>query len=669
MKVLKEKVLNVLLAFVMVITCVFTGWGGFLTAIGVNADASTLEAEFTNNGLFTVTSYTGVVPFEYVDGSTEGLPAGFTGAVLKCTDGGAAYINVNFSAAQIKAAFVESIIVRVYSPDYTADDEFRVNNAAGSAGGAGAHNMSTWCDIALNPTYFKDANGYLAVADIGLRDKGTISPYFYFDSITIKYKETVDVSFSGVHSVWNHYFFSDTYCTIVEFTGGIAVGNLEADYSDLVEKMTLNDQPVDATNVSFICRAWLDGQGDSIVMRWVTSPEAGSILKISAGAMFTNGSADANLYEVAEDMYMQFNGSTWAAYTPPAEPEVIPVTFSNINAMWNNYWYENTYCTFFHFNGGISGNGALDGDYSDLLSKMTVNGQPVDTNNVSFICPNWVGASGGIIMRWKTVPATGTKIVIASGASFTIGGSDVNIYETTSELTFIFNGETWAEPVKVNYTIIKCSDPYVDETLTTTVNPDGTITYTLPAYEADGKVLLGFVENRMVNETLVQTFLPVGEYTTDATGLVFTALWGGFTTMDGASIRIASAETSGIRWTTDIDAEGFNNIAYWTQGKYQFGTELSAEGFGENFDIVADTWRVENSQYTGVLIDISSKYYTTEFTARGYVDITYSNGETTRIYATANDTTRSIKGVAERAIASGDYSGTELAILQQIAGV
>ena len=45
------------------------------------------------------------------------------------------------------------------------------------------------------------------------------------------------------------------------------------------------------------------------------------------------------------------------------------------------------------------------------------------------------------------------------------------------------------------------------------------------------------------------------------------------------------------------------------------------------------------------------KYYSQEFTGRGYVDITYRNGVTKRIYAIANDTTRSIKQVAEKAIA------------------
>ena len=232
-----------------------------------------------------------------------------------------------------------------------------------------------------------------------------------------------------------------------------------------------------------------------------------------------------------------------------------------------------------------------------------------------------------------------------------------------------FNGSTWAVPVSKAYTIIKVTDPYEAETLTTYQNADGTFTYTLPEYTREGKVLLGYVMNSGSGENLAQTFIPSGEYTTSETEVVFIALWGEFTTIDGASIRIASAETSGIRWTTTIDAEGFGNIAYWAKGGYEFGTELSAEGFGENFDIKANTWKVENNTYTGVLIDINSQYYTTTFTARGYVKITYSNGETKKVYATANDTTRSIKQVAQLAIASGDYSGSKLTILQQIAGV
>jgi hypothetical protein len=542
MKVFKKSLTNIALAIALGFGGAVAGVNGVISAIRANAETTALENEFTNHGQFAVDYYLENSAFAYTfaDGATEGLPAGYTGAVLKIASaatGGAPYINVDFTASQIEASMVESVVARVYSPDYTAADELRINNTSGTVGGAGAYDLTTWCDVALPIATITGADGNLGSFAFGLRDKGTISDYFYIDSITVTMKETTKV------------------------------------------------------------------------------------------------------------------------------------TFTHVNSLWNNYAYDNAYCTFLQFDGGISGNGGLDADFSRLLAAMTVDGQPADMTAVSFYCPNWIGANGGIIMRWAHIPVAGTKMVIPAGTTFDIGGADTNIYEITKNITLTSNGATWEAPAMVSYTVLKVTDPYEAETLTTCENGDGTITYTLPEYTRAGKVLLGYVENRTVDGTVVQRFLPAGEYTTNATDLIFIALWGEFTTMDGASIRIASAETSGIRWTTNIDAEGFNNIIYWTQGRYAFGTELSADGFGENFDIATKTWKVENSQYTGVLIDINSQYYNTAFTARGYVDITYSNGATKRIYATANDTTRSIAQVANLAIASGEYTGMQLSILEEIAGV
>jgi len=674
MKVFKKGFTNVALAIALGFGAAFAGVSGVISAIRANAETTALENEFTNNGQFVVGYYTGNTAFAYtfVNGEEEDLPAGCNGAVVKAASlvtGGAPYINIDFTASKIAASMVESVVARVYSPDYTSADELRINNISGSMGGVGAHDLSTWYDVALPIATITGADGNLGSFAFGLRDKGTVSDYFYIDSITVNMKETTKVAFTDINAFWNNYAFSDTYCSILNFSGGIVTGNIDGNYTDVLAKATIDGQPIDSANLSFICRAWLDGAADSIVMRWVTLPASGAIFCIPAGARFTNGSSDANVYEFAADMYLQLNGTVWQPYTPPVEPEMLSVTYTNINSTWNNYAYDDAYCTFLHFDGGISGNGGLDADFSDLLAKMTVNGQPADISVVSFRCPNWVGASGGIMMRLAQMPAAGTKIVLPAGAAFNIGGTDSNTYEITSDVILIFNGTTWTNPAIVSYTVIKVSDPYEAETLTTYDNGDGTVTYTLPEYTREGKVLLGYVENRMAEGALVQTFLPAGEYTTDGTGLTFIALWGAFTTENGASIRIASAETSGIRWTTNIDAEGFNNIAYWTQGRFVFGTELSADGFGENFDITAKNWKVENSQYTGVLIDINSQYYNTAFTARGYVDITYSNGVSKRIYATANDTTRSIAQVASRAIASGDYTGMQLSILEEIAGV
>ena len=157
MKVLSKKIATVVLAFCSFICLLFGGVFVFTQTKTVQADTAALEADFTNNGQFTVSKYNGAVPFEYVDGATEGLPAGYEGAVLKITTtSNLAYAVLDFSASNIKASSVESIVVRMYSPGYTSADEFRTN--VGSTGdyqvqyGAGAYNMGTWCDITLNAT-------------------------------------------------------------------------------------------------------------------------------------------------------------------------------------------------------------------------------------------------------------------------------------------------------------------------------------------------------------------------------------------------------------------------------------------------------------------------------------------------------------------------------------
>ena len=521
-----------------------TAWEYYVPVV----DNTQFVTEFTNNGQFVVGNYNGDAvnyPYEIIDGSTESLSAGYTGAVAKIgskINGGAAYINIDFTASQIPAADVESVVARVYSPDYTADDQLRINNVGGYIASA---DLSNWCDVVIPVANITGNDGNLGSFAFGLRDKGTVSDYFYIDSITVN----------------------------------------------------------------------------------MVKP-----------------------------------------------PEVVSATFTHINSSWNNNSEtlgNGMYYTVLHISGLTSSGYYTQGDdWTDMTAKATINGEASYFSfcPASFIAGPNVSADF-IVMYSATAPTVGDELFVPAGTTFKVGGNDINIYELTNDINLKFNGTAWAEPVKATYSVYENMDPEIIHTYSTTQNADGSFTYTLPEYEREGKVLLGYVMNLMVDEELTQTFLPSGEYTTTATGCAFIALWGEFTTIDGASIRISSAETSGIRWTTNIDSEGFSNIAYWAKNGFTFGTELSADGFAENFDIVAKTWKVENSQYTGVLTDINSDYYTQEFTARGYVDITYHNGVTKRIYAIANDTTRSIKEVAEKAIASGDYSGTQLSILKQIAGV
>ena len=161
------------------------------------ATVDELAAEFTNNGQFTVSPYSDSMTLSYE--FDESLPAGSEGAVMRIkTVAGQAYVNVDFSNAQLKASDVESISVRAYSPDYTSADEFRFNNVSVS-GNIGKHDMSTWCDIPVDVSKIAtDENGYLTTITVGLRDKGTISTYLYIDSITVKEVEYTTYNLDGL---------------------------------------------------------------------------------------------------------------------------------------------------------------------------------------------------------------------------------------------------------------------------------------------------------------------------------------------------------------------------------------------------------------------------------------------------------------------------------------
>ena len=109
MKTIQKKLMAMLLS-VAATACVGAG-GVFAFSQTAQAQAeATLESELTNNGQFSVSKYNDAVPFGYVDGATEGLPAGYTGSVLKITTtSGLAYANLDFSAAKINAKGTASL--------------------------------------------------------------------------------------------------------------------------------------------------------------------------------------------------------------------------------------------------------------------------------------------------------------------------------------------------------------------------------------------------------------------------------------------------------------------------------------------------------------------------------------------------------------------------------
>ena len=197
----------------------------YVDSITVNLDSNYID--FTNNGQFNLSMYNNAVPYQLVDGAAEeGLPSGYDGAVLKITTtSNVAYVDVDFSASKISLKDLESVVVRIYSPGYTSADEFRTNHLNEQAKqrqyGAGANNMSTWCDITLTAQSIgdmTDASGNLTFLTVGVRVKSGATVY-YIDSITVNMAEPhdSDTVLTGFADGWNNLSSYGSSSNIITF--------------------------------------------------------------------------------------------------------------------------------------------------------------------------------------------------------------------------------------------------------------------------------------------------------------------------------------------------------------------------------------------------------------------------------------------------------------------
>ncbi|MBE7079105.1 MAG: hypothetical protein E7380_04540 [Clostridiales bacterium] len=177
------------------------------------------EEDFTK-GVFTVGTETGSITptsgVSYVNAAdVSGMPAGTSDVVLKMSvSSGHAFISVDFSASQILAANVESVVVKIWTPTAnTSSSQFRTGSTSTGTWTSGydsyysttADMTSSWCDVTLMPqviTDMTDANGYLTSTILGVRAKSGETE-FYIDSITVNMKATaatVDITDGWIFS-------------------------------------------------------------------------------------------------------------------------------------------------------------------------------------------------------------------------------------------------------------------------------------------------------------------------------------------------------------------------------------------------------------------------------------------------------------------------------------
>ena len=359
-------------------------------------------------------------------------------------NGGASYFSFS-SASYIAGPDAACDFIIIYSAtEPTTGDEFVVK--AGATFKVGGD----------------DTNVYKLANDICLKYNGTA--WEVFVPSTEAPAETVETTFTHINSTWNDntdILNNGRHYTVLHLSGLQTSGYLGQgdDWSEMLANATINGG---ASYFSFSSASYIAGPDaacDFIIIYSATEPTTGDEFVVKAGATFKVGGDDTNVYKLANDICLKYNGTAWEIFEnteeppvdpnpPVVEPTVAKVSYTSIHRDWNNYDYvdQGYYCTLIYFSGDIGG-GSHTGDYSDLLSKATLNGQPLDTENVSFMCAKWIGTSGGIVLRFKTLPQEKSILTLPAGATFTVGGEDTNVYEIAESVELKMMNGKWSVPL------------------------------------------------------------------------------------------------------------------------------------------------------------------------------------------------------------------------------
>ncbi len=140
---------------------------------------------------------------------------------------------------------------------------------------------------------------------------------------------------------------------------------------------------------------------------------------------------------------------------------------------------------------------------------------------------------------------------------------------------------------------------------------------------------------------------------------------GQFYMLDGAEVGMSSSNYGEMRFTTVIEQKYYEELS--KLGQVRFYTAMGPIGFTPAVDEFTDALIFNDDGYANVYGVIrygenAEKNIlvnaTVDITAKAYLTVTYENGTVSeKIYAERNDTTRSMRAVANVALVKGDYKG------------
>ena len=195
-----------------------------------------------------------------------------------------------------------------------------------------------------------------------------------------------------------------------------------------------------------------------------------------------------------------------------------------------------------------------------------------------------------------------------------------------------------------------------DETVKTFVAEDGSVIEMAEAAVAEGKVFAGWE-----NDGKLYSVDSILTLTQDIT---FNAVFVEFAN-GGASIRLS--EPTGLRFAAELNEEDFNNLKTIVgENKLSLGFRFERED-NKSLEISVVNKLVKNGYicFNGVIWNLTSAFYNVKYTGMAFIDITYADNLTDRLYA-SDAKTRSISEVAQATLddSSIEYDVEEIEILE-----
>ena len=248
-----------------------------------------------------------------------------------------------------------------------------------------------------------------------------------------------------------------------------------------------------------------------------------------------------------------------------------------------------------------------------------------------------IDKSTGLVELYSNIAGWENTVTFELGAEYLATASDYEYIAFATEASNPAMDITLADPGLTG-------SPYYDVTLNGGSSP---------VTDTTNQIQLPSLDNEIVEDGIAQVFVgwttdldtlpnlyPAG-YKLQLTGdTQLYAVWIGFEMEEGASVRLVS-NSSGIRFTTEIDSADYNKLGAYvlSSGTIVVPTEYLAyaefvhSSFKEGYytDIETTLWKEngENAEiwsYAAALVNISKNQYARSLSARGYLEINFTNG-------------------------------------------